>query len=120
MKRLFWLALLFPVLTVAQVQKCTIEGKTVYSDSLCGQSGRAVDTTANTIDHSGLRQQAAMDRAADAAAADMQKRAEAKQRKAGERAASDRNLKKSLEGLRRAQTGLAEAHVRQIQSLKPP
>lgn len=62
MKRLFWLALLFPVLTVAQVQRCTIEGKVVYSDSLCGQSGKAVNTSANTIDHSGLRKEAARQR----------------------------------------------------------
>lgn len=59
MKRLFWLALLFPVLTFAQVQKCTIEGKTVYSDSLCGQHGVTVNTAPNSLDTSGLRDLAA-------------------------------------------------------------
>ena len=55
MKPLILLALLFPVLTFAQVQKCTIDGKTVYSDSQCGQSGVAVNTDANSLDTSGLR-----------------------------------------------------------------
>lgn len=59
MKRLFLLALLFPVLTFAQVQKCTIEGKTVYSDSLCGQHGVTVNTAPNSLDTSGLRDLAA-------------------------------------------------------------
>jgi hypothetical protein len=67
MKRLFWLALLFPVLTFAQVQKCTIEGKTVYSDSLCGQRGEAVNTDANSIDHSGMRDLAEQQRQREAA-----------------------------------------------------
>lgn len=67
MKRLFWLALLFPVLTFAQVQKCTIEGKTVYSDSLCGQHGVTVNTDANNLDMSGLRDQADQQRQREAA-----------------------------------------------------
>lgn len=59
MKRLFLLALIFPVLALAQVQKCTIEGKTVYSDSLCGQHGVTVNTAPNSLDTSGLRDLAA-------------------------------------------------------------
>lgn len=67
MKRLIWLALLCPVLTFAQVQKCTIEGKTVYSDSLCGQSGVTVNTDANSLDTSGLRALAAKQEQKEAA-----------------------------------------------------
>jgi hypothetical protein len=57
MKLLILLALLLPLVAGAQVQKCTIEGKTVYSDSLCGQEGRAVTATVNTMDTSGMREQ---------------------------------------------------------------
>jgi hypothetical protein len=67
MKRLFWLAMLFPVLTFSQVQKCTIEGKTVYSDSLCGQHGVTVNTDVNSLDMSGLRDQADQQRQREAA-----------------------------------------------------
>lgn len=59
MKPLILLALICPVLTFAQVQKCTIEGKTVYSDSLCGQHGVTVNTAPNSLDTSGLRDLAA-------------------------------------------------------------
>ena len=55
MKRLFWLVLLFPLLAIAQVQKCSIDGKTVYSDSLCGQTGVAVNVDPNSLDTSGMR-----------------------------------------------------------------
>ena len=70
MKHMILCALLSPLAVFAQVQKCQIDGKTVYSDSLCGQAGQAVNTNANSIDHSGLRQQAANDKAkADAVVA---------------------------------------------------
>ena len=59
MKPLILLALLLPLAAGAQVQKCTIKGKTVYSDSLCGQSGVTVNTDANNLDTSGLRALAA-------------------------------------------------------------
>lgn len=59
MKPLILLALLLPLAAGAQVQKCTIDGKTVYSDSLCGQSGVTVNTDANNLDTSGLRALAA-------------------------------------------------------------
>lgn len=83
MKRLFWLALLFPALTFSQVQKCTIEGKTVYSDSLCGQRGQAVNTDANSLDTSGLRDLAEQQRQRDAA--EKAKMAEANARPKGGR-----------------------------------
>jgi len=57
MKPLILLAILLPLAVGAQVQKCTIDGKTVYSDSQCGQSGRAVTATVNTMDTSGMREQ---------------------------------------------------------------
>jgi hypothetical protein len=68
MKLLILLALLLPLAAGAQVQKCTIEGKTVYSDSLCGQAGVSVKTDVNNLDTSGLREVAAkMDEEAKAA-----------------------------------------------------
>ena len=70
MKRLFLLALLFPVIALAQVQKCQIDGKTVYSDSLCGQDGQAIGGTVNSLDMSGMRELAAKrdEKAAEVAA----------------------------------------------------
>lgn len=62
MKHLFLLALLLPLVAGAQVRKCQIDGKTVYSDSQCGQQGAVVNTTANTVDSSGLRAQVQRDR----------------------------------------------------------
>lgn len=59
MKPLLLLALLLPLAVGAQVKKCTIEGKTVYSDSLCGQAGRTVNTDANNLDMSAIREHAA-------------------------------------------------------------
>jgi len=59
MKCLFLLALLLPLTAGAQVQKCTIEGKTVYSDSLCGQGGETINATVNSLDTSGMRDQVA-------------------------------------------------------------
>lgn len=62
MKPLILLALLLPLAVGAQVRKCQIDGKTVYSDSQCGQQGAVVNTTANTVDSSGLRAQVQRDR----------------------------------------------------------
>lgn len=58
MKMLALLLLALPLLAAGQVQKCKINGQVVYSDSLCGTSGQTVNTSANTIDHSGLRKEA--------------------------------------------------------------
>lgn len=62
MRHLLLCGLLLSAASHAQVQKCTIEGKTVYSDSQCGQHGTAINTTANTVDGSGLREQAQRNR----------------------------------------------------------
>lgn len=62
MKHLFLLALLLPLAVGAQVRKCQIDGKMIYSDTQCGQQGATVNTTANSVDSSGLRQQAQRDR----------------------------------------------------------
>lgn len=83
MKRLLWLGLLFPVIALAQVQKCQINGKTVYSDSQCGQEGQAISATVNSLDTSGMRDQVAKrdeKAAADAAREKVSARAARKQR----------------------------------------
>ena len=67
MKHLVLWAFLSPLATFAQVQKCQIDGKTVYSDSECGQSGVAVNVKPNSLDTSGLRAQIASDKAKEAA-----------------------------------------------------
>jgi hypothetical protein len=59
MKRLVLWAFLSPLAALSQVQKCQIDGKTVYSDSLCGQTGVAVNVNPNSMDTSALRKQAA-------------------------------------------------------------
>ena len=117
MKPLLVLALLMPLVVGAQVRKCTIEGRIVYSDAQCGQSGTTVDTSSNTIDHSGLRQQAAKNRATEAAMAASQRRVEAKRRKTDERATGDAALKRSSERLHKSQNDLADAYKR---ALRPP
>lgn len=61
MKSLILLALLLPLAVGAQVKKCTIDGKIVYSDSQCGQHGTTVNATPNSIDTSAIREQAAKD-----------------------------------------------------------
>lgn len=81
MKFLFLLALPLPLAAGAQVKKCEIEGKTVYSDSLCGQTGSAVSTSANSIDHSGLRAQVAKDKSDAAATMAKEKAAAAKEKR---------------------------------------
>ena len=83
MKRLLWLGLLFPVIALAQVQKCQINGKTVYSDSQCGQGGETISATVNSLDTSGMREQAAKREqkvAQDAARAKISERDARKQR----------------------------------------
>lgn len=67
MKHLVLWAFLSPLAAFAQVQKCQIDGKTVYSDSECGQSGVAVNVKPNSLDTSGLRAQIASDKAKEAA-----------------------------------------------------
>lgn len=62
MKHLVLWAFLSPLAAFAQVQKCQIDGKTVYSDSECGQSGVAVNVKPNSLDTSGLRAQIAGDK----------------------------------------------------------
>ena len=62
MKHLVLWAFLSPLAAFAQVQKCQIDGKTVYSDSECGQSGVAVNVKPNSLDTSGLRAQIASDK----------------------------------------------------------
>ncbi len=78
MKRLLWLGLLFPVIALAQVQKCQINGKTVYSDSQCGQGGETISATVNSLDTSGMRDQVAKRDEATAAAVKAAKAAEPK------------------------------------------
>lgn len=68
MKHLVLWAFLSPLAALAQVQKCQIDGKTVYSDSECGQTGVAVNVKPNSLDTSGLRAQIASDKAQAAAA----------------------------------------------------
>lgn len=68
MKHLVLWAFLSPLAAFAQVQKCQINGKTVYSDSECGQTGVAVNVKPNSLDTSGLRAQIASDKAQAAAA----------------------------------------------------
>lgn len=74
MKHLVLWAFLSPLAALAQVQKCQIDGKTVYSDSECGQAGVAVNVRQNTIETSGLRAQIANDKA-QAVAAESKERA---------------------------------------------
>ncbi|MCB2008364.1 MAG: hypothetical protein KDH93_25365 [Rhodoferax sp.] len=67
MNPLILLALLLPLAAGAQVRKCTIDGQIVYSDSRCGQAGAAVNTDANSLDTSGLRDLAKQQRQREAA-----------------------------------------------------
>ena len=67
MKHLVLWAFLSPLAAFAQVQKCQIDGKTVYSDSECGRAGVAVNVKPNSLDTSGLRAQIASDKAQAAA-----------------------------------------------------
>lgn len=53
---------------LAQAQKCQIDGKTVYSDTECGQAGVSVNVRQNTIETSALRAQIANDKATATAA----------------------------------------------------
>lgn len=76
MKLLILLVLLLPLAAGAQVRKCTIDGKTVYSDSQCGQAGQAVTATVNSLDTSGMRDLAAK-RSEKESAAQAQARADA-------------------------------------------
>lgn len=89
MRLLLLLALLLPLAVGAQVKKCTIDGKTVYSDSQCGLHGQTVNATVNSLDTSGMRAQSdkmeqkfARDAALDAA---RQKSAERDARKQRDR-----------------------------------
>ncbi len=75
MKPLLLLALLLPLAVGAQVRKCQIDGKIVYSDSQCGQHGSSVNTTANTVDTSSIRKEAQRQREADDRAAQDNQRA---------------------------------------------
>ena len=85
MKTLVLCILLVPLLAGAQVRKCVdAAGKTIYSDALCKDPAAKqtiVDTDRNTIDHSGLRAQAAKDKAQAVAAAEQEKAAAAKAKK---------------------------------------
>jgi hypothetical protein len=114
MKHLLLLALVFPVIALAQVQKCQIEGKTVYSDSLCGQTGVTINATANSLDTSGMCEQTSRAKAKAASEAEIHRVAEAKQRKADQNAAGDAALKKSSEGFIKSYKDLGAAYNKAI------
>ena len=67
MKTLLLCLLLVPVLCSAQVRKCVDStGKTVYSDVICADTKAKesiIDTSANTLDSSALRERAKADQA---------------------------------------------------------
>lgn len=80
---LLTLALVVCASASAQVRKCEKDGKVVYSDVVCTDTTAResrVNTNANSIDHSGLRQQAANDKA-QVLAAQAKEKAGAKQYK---------------------------------------
>lgn len=84
MKLLFALILMASLAAHAQVRKCVKDGKTVYSDVMCTDTTAketAIDTSKNTLDHSGLRKLAADERALAAAAAFKQKADAAKEKR---------------------------------------
>lgn len=73
MKILMLALLAIPLIASAQVRKCQgVDGKIVYSDVLCTDTRAkesAVNTSANTIDHSGLRALARQQRESEELAA---------------------------------------------------
>ena len=83
MKLLVLWAFLLPLAALAQVQKCQINGKTVYSDSECGQAGVELNLRQNTIETSGLRAQIASDKEQAAAAQRQQAATAAKAARGG-------------------------------------
>lgn len=62
MKALFLLAMLLPLAVGAQIRKYQIDNKTIYNNSQYEQQNTVINTTANTIDSSGLREQAQRNR----------------------------------------------------------
>ncbi len=103
----FSLVLLVPLVASAQVRKCTQpDGKVVYSDSLCTSQAKetAVDTSANSIDHSGLRQQAKKAQAAEVKQAKQAAADQKKERLAREDAERTARTKKASQALMDAAT----------------
>lgn len=59
MKHLVLWALLLPLAAAAQVHKCQIDGKTAYTEAPCPTgTGKEMQIRENTLDTSGVREQA--------------------------------------------------------------